>query len=787
MTKKSSKDEDSNSIMNQLKKLAQEIKLHHQDEAQTLTNLISSIQAENNAAFNDEGENAEMASRLAEGAIHRLRDLALDEAAELHEALRFWSNRYERPVLSFLESGPGIILSEKGYNHAHTGLKVSQIQAVLARRCAAVGELQQHLLRAGWTRGVAQWGVLGQGEQWVKTGADGFMEDRSVHTSNETNAMTTTPIIKKQSTARNIMTRSKSGHELLEHSNIIGATTPGSIVRKKSNRRQRQQQQSRKNNAGNAMYMHTDTNIVVGNTRGGRIITSPPALVAWSVDAVRVIRDQLYRAGNFNMEVPYAENWPREEYYMHGREPSSHDMDRDHVLPLWATMDSSRPCSSSASNGNRALLESYSNANNLDDLNTSVEADEVASNGSSSNHHQLTTLNNKTNLAISNLVLMSEEVNELLNEIDVQMAEQRKRRLEKLRPPSRWKRNWYFAALGAPVAGYVVYTLAKDNWGIILLKHVLSKMKSFYAEHVYEPLTDIFTELFTSKARQTITDQAAGEEIENSLKNMLKAWLDDQYPHTDEAWRANMANNMDMSLIEKKKEDNVLNALKSTFTGDIIRMGLIEVQFIKKELMHAMKGIDEVMDSNELNFQLAATAPALMLMYAAREFAHFFFYALLKLGQSKEETYASFRYLMLEIERLLVMRDSALLVPPPLKDGITVAGNNRTENLRRRGMSFDESEDLLEESDVVMLNTNDLGMLVLLVHECRTLILKNKRRFSDQEIRNVLEDLAELSGERGCVSVKQQLEIVSRMSRVYSFMKVVSTGIPFDVSHLVTG
>lgn len=45
------------------------------------------------------------------------------------------------------------------------GQKISQIQAVLARRCATIGELQEHLLRAGWRRGVAQWGVLGQGGQ----------------------------------------------------------------------------------------------------------------------------------------------------------------------------------------------------------------------------------------------------------------------------------------------------------------------------------------------------------------------------------------------------------------------------------------------------------------------------------------------------------------------------------------------------------------------------------------------------------------------------------------------
>ena len=52
--------------------------------------------------------------------------------------------------------------------------------------------------------------------------------------------------------------------------------------------------------------------------------------------------------------------------------------------------------------------------------------------------------------------------------------------------------------------------------------------------------------------------------------------------HLFQAWREERANKMDMSLIEKRKEDNVYNALKSTFTGDIIRMALIEAQFIKK-------------------------------------------------------------------------------------------------------------------------------------------------------------------------------------------------------------
>ena len=133
---------------------------------------------------NSQVSDEETASRLAEGTIRALRDLALEEAIELHEALRFWTERWERPVLSWLEAGPTVWLSKDGYNHQVVGRKVSQIQAVLARRCTSVGELQEHLLRAGWQRGVEKWGVLGQGGEWAAVaGGDGGMEEstRSLH------------------------------------------------------------------------------------------------------------------------------------------------------------------------------------------------------------------------------------------------------------------------------------------------------------------------------------------------------------------------------------------------------------------------------------------------------------------------------------------------------------------------------------------------------------------------------------------------------------------------------
>lgn len=158
---------------------------------------------------------------------------------------------------------------------------------------------------------------------------------------------------------------------------------------------------------------------------------------------------------------------------------------------------------------------------------------------------------------------------------------------------------------------------------------------------------------------------------------------------------------------------------------------------------------------------LAAVTPAVMLLYTVRHVCRFMWYALLKLGKSKEETYAQFRRIMLNVERLLVMRDSPPSAPPPL-DG--------TKNLE---------VDSPEQHSV--LNADDLGMLMLHIHECRSILWRDHRRFSPQILREVAEDLSELAGERGPVSVKQQLQILSRMYRTHPFMKVLSTGIPFDL------
>jgi len=192
-------------------------------------------------------------------------------------------------------------------------------------------------------------------------------------------------------------------------------------------------------------------------------------------------------------------------------------------------------------------------------------------------------------------------------------------------------------------------------------------------------------------------------------------------------------------------------------------------------MMNALYQMDVLMGSNEINMKLAAMTPFFILASTVRYIIHKIMYAILKIGKSREETYSSFRHILLDIERLLVMRDN----PPPLAPPLPTSINNKFK--ASVGNDGEEKNEVQNHREQV-LNSNDLGMLMLLVYECRVILWQDRRRFTRTELRNVSEDLAELAGERGAVSVQQQLRIIARMCRTYSFLKVISSGISFSTN-----
>jgi hypothetical protein len=329
--------------------------------------------------------------------------------------------------------------SEAGYRHQIVGQKVSQIQAVLARRCIAIGDLQQHLLRAGWQRGVAQWGVLGEGGEWAAvSGFDGTMatgDTRHAPLKRVSSELSDMPLPLEQSKLDN-----------LPHHPASNVSKLPQISRH------------------NSLYY---ANVFVKNMHDGRIFTDDPALAEWSVDAMGIIRRQLYRAANGMAILPYSENWAEGDDAIEGSgsflfESSSHmafpyEKDKpNRKFPLWASLSPRMSPVDESSQTEQQRIEQR--------------------------------------MTISDLPLMVAEVSDLLSVMEDVIYIQRARRLEKLKPPRWLRRNWYMSAVAAPVVAYLGFKMRANADGWDVVKNVAQKIISFFREHVTEPLSAMYVD-----------------------------------------------------------------------------------------------------------------------------------------------------------------------------------------------------------------------------------------------------------------------------------------------------
>jgi hypothetical protein len=81
------------------------------------------------------------------------------------------------------------------------------------------------------------------------------------------------------------------------------------------------------------------------------------------------------------------------------------------------------------------------------------------------------------------------------------------------------------------------------------------------------------------KGRDSFADEAIRVEVIDVLKKMIKAWLDENCPNMPERQRQAMAEAMDVSLIERKKEE----CMKTFYEiNNVIRMSFIEMEYMKK-------------------------------------------------------------------------------------------------------------------------------------------------------------------------------------------------------------
>ena len=354
-------------------------------------------------------------------------------------------------IFSFHYSG-AVWFSKAGYRHDVVGEKVSQIQAVLARRCTSIGDLQQHLLRAGWQRGVAQWGVLGDGGEWAPVaGFDGSMGQ--AQSQDERDSPPKAQGIQRESSELFDMRLPppSSGDATL------GEAAPSSYV---SSLPQRSQ----------PLYY---ANIFVKKNHGGKIFMDNPALVEWSVHAMAVVRQQLYRAANGKVILPFAENWAAGD---------DESLDYGGVDGLLIDSDDqvTFPPESPSLTGNSSKLPIWASLS-ISPLNLYDPENSVQRSKQGLSHRMI----------ISDLNLMVSEVSSLLDIMEDVMQLQRNRRLEKLKAPTWLRQNWYLASLTIPSIAYITYKMAKNGIGIVFLRYAANKIAEFFQEHVSDPVCEM--------------------------------------------------------------------------------------------------------------------------------------------------------------------------------------------------------------------------------------------------------------------------------------------------------
>jgi hypothetical protein len=100
-----------------------------------------------------------------------------------------------------------------------------------------------------------------------------------------------------------------------------------------------------------------------------------------------------------------------------------------------------------------------------------------------------------------------------------------------------------------------------------------------------------------------------------SLERMVVDFAKKQYPDIPELVVIEQVRQGDATLILQRYEEELKSPLKNVLLGDLVSMLLIQVQKSKVDLEAAMMAMDRLLKANELNFELLAVIPLLVLLY----------------------------------------------------------------------------------------------------------------------------------------------------------------------------
>jgi nuclear-control-of-ATPase protein 2 len=303
--------------------------------------------------------------------------------------------------------------------------------------------------------------------------------------------------------------------------------------------------------------------------------------------------------------------------------------------------------------------------------------------------------------------------------------------LQRWRSPGHLQRNWFWYTLGSTVASYSCIKFLNNRQQIMAnMQEARGIMSNFTYEHVLEPVMKIYHHVFkTLKNRQieTTSQQLGASRLH--LSNMLRAYGMEHQDFTAKEVES-MAARGDMSIVMKRYEEEVQKPLRSIGSGGIVQALLIQIQKLKVDTETTMLAVDQLIEANEINFELAATIPALLVVFPVLN-ALYQFWRSKKIPMFEQKAFYQLRLLLRKIDKVL-----------------TNYSNNQT------GGSLSAT-----------------GAGYILLHSARIDSL-SRGIINGPELRHLREDLADLNSP--AYTVAQKRFVIDRMTRTLPLMATAS-------------
>eukprot|EP01031_Cornospumella_fuschlensis_P025758 gene25757-31108_t len=251
---------------------------------------------------------------------------------------------------------------------------------------------------------------------------------------------------------------------------------------------------------------------------------------------------------------------------------------------------------------------------------------------------------------------------------------------------------------------------------------------NFWYRRLLTPTKSIVQDVVFNK-RTAITDQSALLDAKRSLSAMIYDFMLQHYPKMSEADRRRFSSRMDMSPISEEYERELKRPIQSIVSGRIARIVLIQLQFVKKELLVAMQAIDELFNANQVNLQLLSVTPAILALLSFQSLFRMLTSAIKsasrgKVVESLSSVHRELRAYMRDIERLLNLE----------------GGDSQVE-----------------------------GHLLAILYRVQSLLVVHSNSFDHGGYQQLQEDLRDLL--LPSLTVQQRLLIVDRIYRTHSFMQ----------------